>query len=625
MVPAGMLSQGFLSPVFWPTAILFAGALLEGLFGPALSRRGQGWLAFVTAAVAFVAVLALLPGVIHGEVVTASSFNWDAGVPFVYHVDGLSFVFMLMGAGMGAAILLYSIGYMAEEAEGTVRFYVLMLVFIGGLVVLVCAASLLTAYLAWELIGLCSYFLVSFWYKQQIAADGARKVLIITHLAGYGLLAAILILYARTGTFRWDDPAMGAAFSTGVVLLMIVAAMAKSVMYPLHTWIPEAMNAPTPVSALLHSACYVKGGTYLVARMYSIAPWHKAGGNLLLLIACVTMFIGVVFALAQTDLKRLLAFHTVSQLGYIMAGLALGTNLGIAAGLYYMVSHALFKGTLFLCSGSVQQATGTRDLRKLGGLAAQMPVTTMVWLIAAAAISGVPLTTGFVAKWLLFDAALEARQPLVVIVAWCVSVLTAFSFLKATVSTFYAAPAPGLRTVAIHEAPPSMRIGMGITGALCVVFGIAPQLLMQPVIAPAVRSLGFAWQIQASWLGVLTGSGAIGVTVGAALFVVFAALFGVGAYRFALAPAGLPVTVFTGGDPLPEGDTLDAVDFAEMAEVALKPVYGSDPDPIYLLIWREIRDTALEVGRFATSGLERRPAAIALLCAAALFAFVWLR
>jgi multicomponent Na+:H+ antiporter subunit A len=610
--------------VFLPTGVLFAAALLEILLAGILSRRAKGSLAFLAAAIALTAVLAMMPEVIHGQVLTATLFDWDAGIPLAYHVDGLSILFMLVGTGMGSAILLYSVGYMAEEEEGTTRFYVLMLVFIGGFVMLVCAANLLIAYFAWELIGLCSYFLVGFWYKQRAAVDGARKVLIITHLAGYGLLAAIMLLYVRAGTFLWTDPAVGVAFSGTIVLLMLVAAMAKSVMYPLHTWIPEAMNAPTPVSALLHSACYVKAGVFLVARMYSIGPWHAGFGNLLLIIGCLTMIVGAVFAVAQTDLKRLLAFSTVSQLGYIVTGLALGTNLGIAAGLFYAATHALFKGTLFMCAGAVQHATGTRDMRRLGGLSALMPVTSRVWLVASAAIVGVPLTNGFVAKWLLFDAALEANQAVVVVVAWAVSIITTFYFFKATLSVFYGMPASDLRVERIHEVSPAMQIGLGLTGTLCVVFGIAPQLVMQPAIEPAVRSLGFDWQVQMTWLGVLTGSGTIGVTVGAAAVVLVAVLFGAGAYRLVRAPAGHPVAVFTGGDPLPEGDTLGAVDFAEMAEAGFEPVYSLDPDPLYFLIWRKIRDAAAAVGRFATAWPERQPVVASLLCVATLCAGVWL-
>jgi multicomponent Na+:H+ antiporter subunit A len=615
-------------PAFLPPALLFGTALLQILLGGMLSRRAKGWLAMAAAGLAFLAALALLPGVMQGGAVTATAFNWDAGIPVVFHIDGLSVLFMLMGTGMGAAILLYAVDYMAEEENGTTRFYTLMLVFIGGLTLMVSAATLLLTYLAWEMIGLCSYFLVSFWYRERAFANGARKVLIMTHFAGYGLLAAILLLHARTGSFLWTDPAMANAFSFGVVLLMIVAAMAKSVMYPLHSWIPEAMNAPTPVSALLHSACYVKAGVYLIARMYSMSHWHAMGGNLLLLIACVTMIIGVVFALAQTDLKRLLAFHTVSQLGYIMAGLALGTNLGIAAGLYYMISHALFKGVLFMCAGAIQHSTGTRDLRQLGGLATRMPITAWIWLTAAAAIVGVPLTTGFVAKWLLFDAALDAHQPIVAIIAWCVSILTAFSFLKATVSAFYAAPPPSLRMDKIHEAAPSMLGGMGIVAALCVIFGIAPQMLMQTVIAPAVRGLGFQWQIQASWFGVLTGSGSIGVTLGGAAVLLLAVLLAGGAYRLARVPAtsmaARTVPVFTGGDPLPVGDSPSAVDFAEMAEEAFKPVYSVDPDPLYFQIWGNIRDGAGRLRRIASAVVEPRPVASGLMGAAVLVALVWL-
>lgn len=609
--------------IFLPTGVLFAGAALEIVLARFLSRTAKGWLAVATALAALAATVALMPHVREGQALAGTLLDWDIGVGLAYHVDGLSVLFMLMGAGIGGAILLYSVRYMEHEAEGTTRFYALMLAFIGGLALLVCSANLLVMYFAWELIGLCSYFLVSFWYRTQAAADGARKVLIITHLAGYGFFAAIIGLHARTGSWLWTDPATAAALSGGIVLLMLVAAMAKSVMYPLHTWIPEAMNAPTPVSALLHSACYVKAGVFLVARMYSIGPWHDSGGNILLMVGCATMFIGVVFALAQTDLKRLLAFHTVSQLGYIVVGLSLGTGLGVAAGLYYIVSHALFKGTLFMCAGAIQHATGTRDLRQLGGLHARMPRTTLIWLVAAASISGVPLTTGLVAKWMIFDAALEAHQAVVLLIAWAASLLTAFSFLKATVSGFFGEPSPELRARPVHEVPVSMQLGMGVLAFLCVLFGVAPQLLLEPVIAPAVRSLGFAWDLQPSWFGVATASGGVGVTVGAAL-VMTSALLGFGAYRLLRVSSAMPVAVFSGGEPLPAGDTLGATDFAEMAEHAFKPVYSLDPDPVYLRIWAIARDAAASAGRFATDRLERHPLALGVVSAAVLSMLVLL-
>ena len=362
--------------VILPLGVLGVGILLQLGLSRVLSPKGKGWLAFLSGLFALASVLALLPSINQGEAVKGTFFIWDQNVPFQFYLDGLSLVFALMATGIGSAILLYCIDYMAHEKDGVTRFYVLMLTFIAGLVSLVSSANLLLVYFSWELIGLCSYFLVGFWYRQTEAANGARKVLVMTHIPGYGLLVAILLLYHQSGTFLWTDPAVGAAFTSGIFALMLVAAMAKSVMFPLHTWIPEAMNAPTPVSALLHSACYVKAGVYLIARMYSLAAWPHAWNDVVLALGCATILVGALFALVQTDLKRLLAFSTISQLGYIITGLGLGTNLGLAAGLFYCLSHGLFKGTLFLCAGAVQHATGTRDMRRLGGLAARMPHTT---------------------------------------------------------------------------------------------------------------------------------------------------------------------------------------------------------------------------------------------------------
>jgi multicomponent Na+:H+ antiporter subunit A len=612
-----------MSLVVLPIGLLLVGAVLELACARFVSNVTKGRLAMLSALAALLAALAMLPGTARGAVWQADLPGLGAGGPLSLYVDGLSMLFILLATGLGAAILLYAIRYMEHEPAGVTRFYLLMLIFIAGLVLLVSSANLLVAYVAWEVIGLCSYFLIGFWYTSSAATNGARKVLLITHLSGYGLLVAVVLLYVHSGTFLWTDPAVARAFTTGIALLMIVAAMAKSVLYPLHTWIPEAMNAPTPVSALLHSACYVKAGVYLIARMYSIGPWQAALGDLLLVVGCATMFIGAVFALAQTDLKRLLAYSTVSQLGYIATGLALGTGLGVAAGLLYVVSHALFKGTLFLCAGSVQHATGTRDLRKLGGLSSRMPVTTVIWLIAAASIVGVPLTTGFVAKWLLFDAALEDGQMLVMLVAWIVSILTAFYFLKATVSVFFGNPPTELRQCEVNEAPRSMLVGMGILATLCIVLGVAPQLVLDPVVGPAVRSLGFDWQVQMTWFGVLTDSGAVGVTAGAAVAVVGLGV-GLGVYQTVSAPRVTPVLVFTGGDPLPEDDQLSAVDFAALAEENLKPVYALTPDPLYLAAWRWLLDAVAALQRVARDTLERHPFVVAVVSAVLLGMVAWL-
>jgi multicomponent K+:H+ antiporter subunit A len=607
-----------------PIGVLMAGVLLQLVLGGVLSRHAKGWLAFGTGLAAMVAVIALAPQVVAGHALDQTLWDWDQGIRLSYHFDGLGVLFALMATGIGSAILFYCIDYMGHEAVGTTRFYALMLTFIAGLVNLVTSANLLLVYLSWEIIGLCSYFLVGFWYRQRAATDGARKVLVMTHLPGYALLIGIFILHGRTGSFLWTDPQISAAFGTEVFLLFLVAAMAKSVMFPLHTWIPEAMNAPTPVSALLHSACYVKAGIYLLARVYSLAPaWPQSWRLIVLAIGCITMLVGALFALTQTDLKRLLAYSTISQLGHMVICLGLSTTAGVTAGLFYCFSHGLFKGTLFLCAGAVQHATGTRDLRRLGGLARLMPRTATIWLVATAAIIGVPLGNGFVAKWLLFNAALSDGQIVVVLVAWLVSVMTAFYMLKATVTVFFGNLPEWLSSKKVHEATPTMLAGMGVLAAACIVFGVAPQLLMNSVVVPAAQALGFVPQSAVSWLGLQAGSG-LQMSAGALLAIV-AVLLAVGVYRLARPQQVAGVPAFSGGDPLPAGDGVDAVDFAEFAESSFAPLYqATDPDPLYRRLWLGLSRSACALSDWLTPFTQRQPLLTVLVLAIVTSAAVWL-
>jgi multicomponent Na+:H+ antiporter subunit A len=388
------------------------------------------------------------------------------------------------------------------------------------------------------------------------------------------------------------------------------------------------MDAPTPVSALLHSACYVKAGVYLVARIYSFsAGTHRpiAWNTLILIVGCVTMLVGAFFAIKQTDLKRLLAFSTISQLGYIITGLGLGTSFGVAAGIFYCLSHGLFKGTLFLCAGAVQQATGTRDMRKLGGLARVMPNTGRIWIVVAAAIVGVPLTNGFAAKWFLFNAALASGQWIVVIIAWLVSTLTAFYMLKATVSVFYGDMPDWLKARKVTDAPILMQVGMGVPAGLCLLFGLAPQILMQWVVAPAVKALGFNWGLNFTWLGIQTTAPGISGAAGVAV-VLLALVFGWIVYRLMRLKAGTSpgVNVFTGGDPLPADDSVGTVDFADIAETAFQPVYRAvDPDPAYLFLWSRIKKLSAAAGRISHS-LEQHPLLSSIVMAVIVFSAVWL-
>lgn len=614
--------------VLLPLALLALGIGLELLLAKVCSARAKGWLATASGTGALLAVGAAWPAIFAGRSLDAAFGTWDGPIRLAYHVDGLSFLFAFMAAGIGAAVLLYSVDYMRDERGGATRFYALVLLFVAGLIHLVYCADLFLLYLSWEVIGICSFLLVGFWYQQPDAAYGARKVLTMTHLAGYGLLVAVVLLYARTGTTLWTDPAMQGAFTTGIFLLVLVAALAKSVQFPLHTWIPDAMAAPTPVSALLHAACYVKAGVYLVARLHSIGPWPASWGLTVAWAGAATLLVGALFMLVQRDLKRLLAFSTVSQIGYMMLGLGLGTPLGIAAALLHCLNHGLFKGGLFLCAGSIQHACGTRDMDRLGGLGRRMPRTLAIWLVCAAGVAGVPLFNGFVSKWLLYTAALATNQPLLALVPWIGSILTVFAFMKATSGVFFGSD--GAATPAAHEASWPMLAGGGVLAAGCVVIGIAPQVAVAALVNPLLPALGRTPLAGVGWLGLSAGQGAWFATGGLALGLV-ALLFGALVYWLP-APArreyvgtgqyvgsGLSrvdaVSVFTGGEPLGPRGHLGASDFSRIVGDALGPFDTAfDADRAWLAGWRALGRLAGALSAILQQA-ERRP--VTLLIAAA--------
>jgi len=576
---------------------LAAGIALQAILAPLGSPRVKGLFALLSAVLALFAVAGLVPAVCGGAVLEARLGVWDGPLELVLHVDALAVLFAGMATGIGAAVLLYSVGYMARDRSCT-RFYALMLCFIGGLLGLVFSANLFLVYAFWELVGLCSFGLVGFWYRQEEAVKGARKVLLMTHLAGYGLFVAVLLLYLRTGTALLGDPRIATGFSSGVFVLMLLALCAKSVQFPLHTWIPEAMAAPTPVSALLHAACYVKAGVYLAARMHCLGPWAPSWGAAMVAVGTVTMVVGALFALVQGDLKRMLAFSTVSQIGYMITGLGIGTPLGITAALLHCINHGFFKGGLFLAAGSVQHASGTRDMDRLGGLAQRMPRTTAAWLLSAGSMVGVPLMSGFASKWMLYSAALQAGLVVPALAAWLTSVGTVFYCAKATSAVFLGPP--GEASEHAHESPPSMQWGLFALAAGSVVLSVAPQLPVNYLVTPVLASLGLGPGIEVSWFGLLGPAGAWWSTTGLALAVVSVAL---GALVYALArparmvAAGSAVAgggVFTGGEALGAGDgRLSAADFSEILRQYLAPFYRlAEVDRAYRAGYRALRAAA---------------------------------
>jgi NADH:ubiquinone oxidoreductase subunit 5 (subunit L)/multisubunit Na+/H+ antiporter MnhA subunit len=623
---------------------LFAGAPLELAMARMLPPRAKGWLAFCSCLLALAAVAALAPAVHGGAAVEANLGAWDGPLALVLHVDALSILFGLMAGGIGALVLLYSIGYMAHDRAAT-RFYCLMLLFIGGFIGLVYSANLFLLYLCWEIVGLCSFSLVSFWYANREAVNGARKVLLMTHIAGYGLLAAVLVLYHRTGTALWSDPAMGRAFSSGIFALMLVALVAKSVQFPLHTWIPEAMAAPTPVSSLLHSACYVTSGVYLAARMHSFGAWPASWGAAMTWVGTVTMAIGVMYAMVQTDLKRMLAFSTVSQIGYMIMGIGIGTPLAIAAGLLHCLNHGFFKGGLFLNAGSVQHATGTRDMNELGGLAGRMPQTTLCWLIGMGSMMGIPLMSGFASKWMLYAAALQAGSAVPALVAWAVSLGTVFLGAKATSAVFLGPLTQ--RTREAEEAPPSMLWGMGALAAGSIVLGVAPQLAVNYLINPILAAQGAGAGVEVTWFGLSASAGTFS-SMGGLVLALISLVLGGGIYLVAwfarpavaasaVVAAGSPGGgslsagwgsgggIFTGGEPLGDRGRLTAGDFSDIFLEHWRTFFRwSNVDRAYLWIWEALQATSGGAGR-AVAWMEKQalPLVIALPIAM-LLAIRWL-
>jgi multicomponent Na+:H+ antiporter subunit A len=612
---------------------LLLGAVLQLLAARLCSARTKGILAALACLPAVLAVVGTVPSVRAGQAVDLNLLKWDGPLALVFHVDALSVLFAFMGAFLGAVVLLYSIGYMAQDKAAT-RFYASMLVFIGGYVGLVYSANLFFFYLCWELVGLCSFSLVGFWYTNPEAVHGARKVLLMTHIAGYGLLAAILVVYHRTGSALWTDPAVAHAFTGGVFLLMLVALVAKSVQVPLHTWIPEAMAAPTPVSALLHAACYVTAGVYLAARMHSFGAWPTPwGGPSLVWIGTVTMAVGVMYAMVQTDLKRMLAFSTVSQIGYMMMGLGIGTPLAIAAGLLHCLNHGFFKGGLFLTAGSVQHAAGTRDMNQLGGLAQKMPRTTLSWLIGAGSMAGVPLMSGFASKWMLYAAALQAGWAVPAMAAWAVSLGTVFLCAKATSAVFLGPLTEATKDA--HESPPTMVWGMGLLAVGSIVLGVAPQLAVNYLLNPILNALQLS-AVQVTWFGLSADAGSFSTMGGLVLALVSLIMGGlIYAIAYAARPAQVAATagggpalagagggVFTGGEPLSDQGRLTAGDFSSIFLQNWHEFFRwSNVDLVYLSVWRGLRAASRGLG-VVVSWMERRALALVVVLAVAILAGV---
>jgi len=313
-------------------------------------------------------------------------------------VDPVSILLCATTSFVSSLILFYSLKYMEKE-KGLERFYSLMLLFTSSMLGVLLASNLLELFLFWEVMGACSYLLISFWHEKPKARRAALRAFLTTKIGDLCLLAAALVFFTETGSFE-HSVILGSQLSHGILLvtstLMIVAAMAKASQLPFYVWLPDAMEGPTPVSALLHSSTMVQAGIYLLARFYplfeGLVVWRYLG-----YVSLMSIIVCAVFAMASNNIKRIIAYSTVSQTGYMFLALS-ASAVGVAAGLYHYVSHALFKSLLFLCAGNVIHACGSKDIWKMGGLYKKMPWTTLAFFLGFIALAAIPPSNGFWSK-----------------------------------------------------------------------------------------------------------------------------------------------------------------------------------------------------------------------------------
>ncbi|MCJ7721689.1 NADH-quinone oxidoreductase subunit L, partial [Candidatus Bathyarchaeota archaeon] len=401
-------------------------------------RRMIGWYAVTITFLSVVCTLSLIPSVLVGHGVEhVYSIPWmpAMGINLSVLIDPLSTMMANIAACIGFLIMIYSVNYMEKE-KATPRFFFFMLLFVGGMLGLVMANNLLQMYFFWETVGLCSYSLIGFWYSRSDASKAGMKAFIVTRIGDIFLLLGILLLYVNTGTFDFlEIRELIAAGQVSVPMLtvsilMLIGAIGKSAQVPLHVWLPNAMEGPSPVSALIHGATMVKAGIYLVARIYIlfsiVQPWLTT----ITYVGAITAFLAATMALTSSDLKRVLAFSTISQLGMIMAALGIGTELGWFASQFHVISHALFKSLLFLCAGVVMHVTHTLDLKHLGGLRKAMPITFIVSVIGAFSLAGIPPFSGFWSKDTIFEAIISANNVPLFILIFGTSVLTAIYSIR---------------------------------------------------------------------------------------------------------------------------------------------------------------------------------------------------
>ena len=451
-------------------------------------------------ALAGLAMTALLyPAVKRGPVRFELEWLPQLGLNFTLRMDGFAWLFSMLITGIGLLVVVYARYYMSEE-DPVPRFFSFLLAFMGSMLGIVVSGNVILLSVFWELTSISSFLLISYWHNNAAARDGARMALTVTGIGGFCLLAGLLVLGHIVGSYDLDailsagDKIRAHPLYFTALVLILIGALTKSAQVPFHFWLPNAMAAPTPVSAYLHSATMVKAGVFLLVRLWPALSGTYEWFMLLGIAGISTLLLGAYFAMFQQDLKGLLAYSTISHLGLITTLLSLGSPVAAVAAIFHMMNHATFKCSLFMAAGIIDHETGTRDMRRLSGLLRYLPATGILAMVASAAMAGVPLLNGFISKEMFFaetvethaDSVLDRVLPYVATLAGAFSVAYSLRFIHVV---FFGPPPVDLPKPHPHEPPRWMRFPIEFLVLACLVVGIIPGMSIGPFLHTAVVSV----------------------------------------------------------------------------------------------------------------------------------------
>ncbi len=515
-----------------------AAALIPFIYNR-LPSKHIGWLVLIVPLLLFMGLIRYVPSVSSGEQYS-HTIPWipSLGIHFTTYLDGLSLIFGLLITGIGTLVILYSIYYL-HEREALGRFYAYLLMFMGAMLGVVFSDNMMVLYVFWELTSISSFLLIAFWYHRKQSRYGAQKSMLITVSGGVSMLAGFIMLSVMANSFSVREiSAIAGELSDHILfvpamILLLLGALTKSAQFPFHIWLPDAMEAPTPVSAYLHSATMVKAGIYLIARFTPVFGGEELWLYIISGVGLLTLFWGSFNAVKQTDLKALLAYSTVSQLGLIMSLIGIGSaalkegadlepiiyTQATFAALFHLINHSTFKGALFMVVGIVDHNLGTRDIRRLGGLISLMPVSFTIALIGSFSMAGLPPFNGFLSKEMFFESMLHVKQSdlfslgswgaIVPLIAWVASLFTFVYCMIIVFRTFLGKQQHDKIERKVQEGNPGMLIAPSVLAILVIGIFFYPNLIGKYLLQSAMVSIypqyggleGLTPQI-AAWHGV---------------------------------------------------------------------------------------------------------------------------